>query len=45
MTIDMIISKMQEYFVEFGNNKSDDYVYGFMDAIGAVRDLAIKMPE
>ena len=45
MTIDMVIRAMQEYYKEFGTNKSPDYMYGFMDAIGAVRDLELKMPD
>lgn len=45
MTIDAIILKMQEYFIEYGKGKSADYMFGFFDAVGAVRDLEMKMPE
>ena len=36
---DEIISALQEFYNEYGNGKPLDYIYGFFDALGVIRDL------
>lgn len=36
---DEIISALQEFYKEYGNGKPLDYIYGFFDALGVIRDL------
>lgn len=33
------ISALQEFYNEYGNGKPLDYIYGFFDALGVIRDL------
>ena len=34
-----VLKEMQEYFKEYGLYQSQDYYYGFFDALSVVRDM------
>ena len=34
-----ILAALEAYYMEYGSGRSMDYVYGYMDAIGVVRDM------
>ena len=36
---DAVIRALNDYFAEYGTNRSMEYVYGFMDAVAVVRNL------
>lgn len=38
--IEEVIAAMMEYYHENGREKPMEYTFGFMDALGAVRDMA-----
>lgn len=38
--LEEVIENMMEYYHENGREKPLEYTFGFMDALGAVRDLA-----
>lgn len=37
--LEEVIAGMMEYYSEYGEGRSMDYMYGFFDAVGLVRDM------
>ena len=39
-TIEAVIAALEQHYAEVGVNKDIEYAYGYMDAVGYLRDLA-----
>ena len=41
-TYEEIIKAMHSYYLEFGKDKGSDYDYGYLDALGVLKELHSK---
>ena len=38
--IEIMIRALEEYYTEYGESRSMEYTYGFMDALGVLRQMS-----
>ena len=43
MPIEMIIDKLQKFYLEYGQNRNIEYTFGFFDALSVLRIMQEEM--